>query len=462
MLRLCTLVAVVVLLVVCEASYARDTFHQRSDEITEAISVFDNFGTLAAIQLPLERVQKPLSMSRFKPQQQSNQNNIPRAGEYAIPLATLDKTAWAIPINLGLGTALKVTVDTGSSDLYVSGPLCAGAGCTTGNPYVEGSNYKGLSCPSAACRSTNVCYTGGLCNVTTCYGQGGLSGVIGSDTIGITGIPNTATATFGNLYDVTGANCPSSNKGSVFDSLYTGIIGVAFANNAATLVNQTALDALIQANGLTNAFSLCVEQVNAFMSVGSDYSCNSDFAYTPITQDAYYSVDVTDMGIGSTSFGLVSSQLNLKVNGVGTIVDSGTTLFIINNEVSTALQNALNNMCAANVDLVGYCGQSTQSIFQGYCWSMSSDKLDLYPSIYINLSGGASITLAPSDWLISLGCPSGSYTSGIAWFTNFNTIIGDIAMATKHVVFDKASNRVGFGPVSSCNILAATCQASGT
>ena len=432
----------------------------RSDQIDTALAILDDYGKVAAFQLPLIRKEAPERREAVV----KNARKVARA-VYSASLTTDEEIAWGVPINLGSSTGLIVTVDSGSSDLFVSGALCTSSslGCTTGSAYVESASFGDFPCPGTICsESTNTaCHSLGgnqVCAVTTCYGAGGLSGVVSTDLFGMNGIPNKATVTFGNLFDASGDQC--TYPGEVFTPQWAGIMGVAFGSIAEMPgFNATALDKLIAANNLTNAFSLCVLPTNAFMSIGSDYSCNTDFVYTNIVNDAYYQVTITDMGTDGTSFGLSQAQLNEAAGGAPTIVDSGTTQLMLNNYASNAFNSALNKLCSNGANLVGYCGLlPNETIFAGWCFSMQTSDVQAYPSIYITI-GGTTITLQGTDWVLpGAGCPSGSYSSGIAWFSNSPTILGDTFMRTQHVVFDKKNNRIGFGPTSTCNLPAATCS----
>jgi len=432
----------------------------RSDQIDSALAILDDSGKVAAFQLPLIRKEAPERREAVV----KNARKVTRA-VYSATLTTDEEIAWGVPINLGSSTGIIVTVDSGSSDLYVSGPLCTSSslGCTTGSAYVESGSFGDIPCPSTICSESTqtACHSLGgnqVCAVTTCYGAGGLSGVVSTDLFGMNGIPNKATVTFGNLFDASGDQC--TYPGEVFTPQWAGIMGVAFGSIAEMPgFNATALDKLIAANNLTNAFSLCVLPTNAFMSIGSDYSCNTDFVYTTIVNDAYYQVTITDMGTDGTSFGLTQAQLNQVVANAPTIVDSGTTELILNSASSSALNSALNKLCSDGAGLVGYCGiLANETIFAGFCYAMQTSDIQAYPSVYVTI-GGATITLQGSDWVLpGRGCPSGYYASGINWFSNAPTILGDTFMRTQHVVFDKKNNRIGFGPTSTCNLPAATCS----
>jgi len=448
-------VGIVLSLAACERSHPA----VRSDALDEALAMLNDFGSVVAYQIPLRRRTRP-------PAPKIQTENFPqlhkRSGAvYSVPYTTIDSEAWAIPINIGAtNTSILVDLDTGSSDLYVSGPLCPG--CTPGPSFVESPSYTDYPCPSAHCNAP--CYvlnSQPVCNFTTCYGLGGASGVIGTDTFGIPGIPKRANVTFGNLYDAQGLSCRTQSNLIIGD--WGGIMGAAFGNlSSIPLVTKTSLDLLIEANNLTNVFSLCTLTENAYMSIGSDYSCNTEFVYVPIIQDAFYAIEIFDMGTDGASFGLTNDQLNMAGYYVPTIVDSGTTELILNNEISTAFVDSLLNLCSQGVNLVGFCGipiDNATNILNGFsCYNLTTQDLDAYPSLYITIDQGYTITLQGSDYLVPYVCPFPGYTSFLAVFQNISTILGDTFMQKQHVVFDKANNRLGFGPVSTCNFAAATCS----
>jgi len=79
-------------------------------------------------------------------------------------------------------------------------------------------------------------------------------------------------------------------------------------------------------------------------------------------------VKMTDIKMNNQSLGISHSTLNSN----GVIVDSGTTLFVVNPAVMTVIQNYLQSLCS-KVKLVGVCSVAfNQSIFNNNCFQVRS------------------------------------------------------------------------------------------
>jgi hypothetical protein len=62
-------------------------------------------------------------------------------------------------------------------------------------------------------------------------------------------------------------------------------------------------------------------------------------------------------------------------------------VYLPSSAVST-IQSWLKAQCNAGVQLEGLCDASAkESIFEGYCYTMTSDQLALYPNISFSLNG---------------------------------------------------------------------------
>jgi hypothetical protein len=85
-----------------------------------------------------------------------------------------------------------------------------------------------------------------------------------------------------------------------------------------------------------------------------------------------------------------------------TIVDSGTTLMLIPNQAYNGFSNYLLNMCDKGVNLAGVCGQpANESLLSGNCFALEPRDLKPYPSVTVNIKGIKTLTLTPTDYLIT-------------------------------------------------------------
>lgn len=90
---------------------------------------------------------------------------------------------------------------------------------------------------------------------------------------------------------------------------------------------------------------------------------------------------------------------------------------------------------------------SGKTLFDGWCYTMSSSDISAFPTISIELTGSVSLSLSGSQYLYLI---SGQYYClGLAQ-GGTGTVLGDVVMKNYHVIFDKQNLRVGFAPLSSC------------
>jgi len=79
------------------------------------------------------------------------------------------------------------------------------------------------------------------------------------------------------------------------------------------------------------------------LSLGVDYSKDSRFKWTDISDEIWYSVVVNDIKFGGKSIGLDYYYLNYGYGGP--IVDSGTTLFIVTTTIMAAIRTTIEGFC---------------------------------------------------------------------------------------------------------------------
>ena len=94
---------------------------------------------------------------------------------------------------------------------------------------------------------------------------------------------------------------------------------------------------------------------------------NAAIQYSPIIQQTYYVVNLTDVLVNGVSIGVNNSVYNAGQ----AIVDSGTTEYVMPQTAFNALQAAFTALCASQ-PLVGVCnlGNGTTGLFDGGCFAM--------------------------------------------------------------------------------------------
>ena len=214
--------------------------------------------------------------------------------------------------------------------------------------------------------------------------------------------------------------------------------------------------------------------------LGSPTFAIPGLAYTPVLQTSniyqYFSVQVTGVTMNGTSISGLA-DLNAPANP---IVDSGTTLLYANNEMNQyALLFAALQM--VNLDMYAYfqvnpftftgtpqqffCGQGATVAYefaQFFNYDAQVHKsgyiLPNASPIVVSFAGGASVSIQPASlWLYESGLGTvrniglglcGAFC-GNALSSCLQTILGNPVFFGNAIVFDMASNRVGFAPVDT-------------
>jgi hypothetical protein len=350
-------------------------------------------------------------------------------------------------VNVSIGTPpqiLRVQVDTGSTDLVVFASDCYKCPSAPNVTYFYPSKSKTnspIECDDDEydC-DVNNCWNDDYCPLEIEYGGGGsINGYAATDTITLG--PISAKASFGLIEQISGA----------FENL--GIDGCwGFAYEALSSWGDGAVvDHMMYDNKLYASFSLCLTPSNPVMDIGTNYQGNSEYQWTKLTSQDWFSIEMEDFAVDGKSLGI--SKLSLNSNGV--IVDSGTTLFLVSKKVMEAIQARMVAMCSSSVNLPGVCNSTaTETLFNGYCFPMTDSDIALFPNVSTTLKDmSAPLVIPPQAYLWEGAGIEGVYCLGIQYVDSADglpIILGDVVMQNWHVVFDKQKNMVGWGPLSSC------------
>jgi len=344
-----------------------------------------------------------------------------------------------------LGTppqSLKLMPDTGSSDIIVYGSTCQSSVCQQyTNLYSYGSSSSDHSV---------VCGTAGfLCN--TCDSFDGANTCIFKNRYGVNPIVEADGNILREVFSVGDfQNIPVNfgyitNVSDSYDlSPAEGLWGMAYIGLAFS--NDTAFQSIVATTGIKNMFSMCLQDNNAFMTFGVDFGSDPRFIFTPITQQLYYSIFISDMKLLGISLGLSSSDYNTPA-----VVDSGTTLLYLPTTVYNTLITKFKTM-----NLPGVAGEGSMTIFDGYCYVLTQSQVNSYPNLSIIITdmnhNPQSLDVIPSTYLYTMVSNGHTYwCSGFLDSGNDGVLIlGDVFMANFHVVFDRENDRVGFSSPSTC------------
>lgn len=350
---------------------------------------------------------------------------------------------------IGVGTPAQyvpVQVDTGSVDLIIYSPQC-GTGCnaTATYDYTASSTSNAITCEDTDyyCNQDDCNFDpDGTCDWEDDYGDGAsIKGQVVTDVITVGNRTTTSTAALGPINSV---NAPGGFEATGVD----GIWGFAF-QPLSGWQGDPVFDTLVGDFNLYDSFDMCLFQNNGVLNLGQDFSKDSRFQWTPIQQDVWYTVYIEDWLFGGVSLGISAYDLNWN----GVIVDSGTTLIIVDQQINAAIQKLFYSYCPT-VKLPGICGLPLNaSLFGNQCFQMTNQQVNQFPNMTISMyneNANFPLTISPSDYLWQGAGVPGYYCLGIQEMDGLGVILGDVLIQAFHVVFDVAQDAVGFGPLSSC------------
>jgi len=339
--------------------------------------------------------------------------------------------------SITLGTppqSFLVQVDSGSSDLLIFGSTCSNC-VSSGSPTFDissSSTASSIACdaPGYICES---CSQGSKqCPFSDFYEDGsGAAGYIPLESFSVGNLSATQVS-IGYI---------TEEFGQFESSPVSGIWGVAYSF---AFSPHTVIDLLISQNELPNSFSMCLDPLgdNSVMSIGIDYSQNSQFLWTPVTEQAFQ-ITVSDMKVGGVSLNISATNYNDPY----CVVDSGTTYVLVNQPVFDAIISAFQRFCNGSSGLKGFCGETPgNTIMDGTCTTLTANELSAYPPIEIVISG-FQLTIPATAYLLQVGSRRCGVITPV---DGGGTILGDVFMESYHVVFDQTHRQLGFGSLSAC------------
>ncbi|GAA0179122.1 aspartic protease [Lithospermum erythrorhizon] len=339
-----------------------------------------------------------------------------------------------------------VQIDTGSDVLWVTCASCAGCPTSSGlqiqleffDPS-SSSTASAISCSDQRCAlgaqsSDSGCSSQNQCSYRFQYGDGsGTSGFYLSDQMHFdTVLGNTL---FSNSSAQVVFGCSTSQTGDLTksDRAVDGIFG--FGQQGLSVISQ------LSSQGVTpNVFSHCLKGSGSgggILVLGE--IMNPDIVYTPLVpSQPHYNVNLQSISVNGQPLPIRESVFSTS-NNRGTVIDSGTTLAYLAQEAYQPLLDQVTQMVSPYARSFASKGNP--------CYEVTSSISEIFPTIELNFAGGASMVLKPEDYLLRQ--PSGDGSN--YWCIGFQkiqgqgiTILGDLVLKDKIVVYDVANQRIGW------------------
>ncbi|CAM8982809.1 unnamed protein product [Rhodiola kirilowii] len=349
-----------------------------------------------------------------------------------------------------LGTPPKefyVQIDTGSDVLWVTCAGCTGCPHTSGlniplNVYDPGSSSTAysVSCSDAKC-SLGLQSSDSGCSISTnqCsysfqYGDGsGTSGYYVSDLLNLMTIVGGSQISNISASIVFGCSTLQTGDLTKSDRAVDGIFG--FGQQDMSIISQLASEGVAP-----RAFSHCLKGNDGgggILVLGEIVEPN--MVYSPLVpSQPHYNLNLQSISVNRQTLPIDPAVFATSGNQ-GTIIDSGTTLAYLAEEAYDIFVEAISDAVAQSVRPVINKGN--------ICYKISSSLNTIFPPVSFNFAGDASLLLKPEDYLLQQNSIGGSPV----WCIGFQkiqgqgiTILGDLVLKDKIVVYDLAGQRIGW------------------
>ena len=307
------------------------------------------------------------------------------------------------PFKIG-SSVFELLVDTGSSTLALAGSSCTT--CTGVSPLWQAQTGVSVDTGHSAQGS---------------YGDNtGWIATVWTDTVTMSNVAGTvaeAPATRMNLAVMTAQSTANTNangspnadasaffvKDGCFDNaggtyktaiVSQGIIGMAFANLAATYTDSFPVNLFAQHPSIPKQFAISMCEGSGNLWVGgvdtSFYAANTNILYTPIYGDLYWTVAPSDVFINGQSLGF---NRNYFAAGSINIVDSGTTMWELPTDVYNAVVQSVMSH-STMVDLFpNFFDPSIRTCQTSRVARTVAQLQATLPTISVQFSNGLSITM---------------------------------------------------------------------
>lgn len=349
-----------------------------------------------------------------------------------------------------MGTPPKefnVQIDTGSDILWINCNTCSN--CPQSSELGIDLNFfdpVGSSTTGVVPCSDPICTSGvqgaaaecspqaNQCTYSFQYGDGsGTSGYYASDAMYFDLIMGQSQPTNSSATIVFGCSTYQSGGLTKADRAVDGIFG--FGPGALSVVSQLSY------RGITpKVFSHCLkgDGIGGGILVLGEI-LEPSIVYSPLVpSQPHYNLNLQSIAVNGQPLP-INPAVFATSNNRGTIVDCGTTLAYLVQEAYDPLVNAITTAVSQS---------AMQSFPKGnqYCYLVSRSIDDIFPSVSLNFAGGASMVLKPEQYLMHNGYLDGAslWCMGFQKALDGVTILGDLVLKDKIVVYDLAHQRIGW------------------
>ncbi|KAG4383735.1 hypothetical protein GLYMA_13G148100v4 [Glycine max] len=161
--------------------------------------------------------------------------------------------------------------------------------------------------------------------------------------------------------------------------------------------------------------------------------------YSPLVpSQPHYNLNLQSIAVNGQLLPINPAVFSISNNRGGTIVDCGTTLAYLIQEAYDPLVTAINTAVSQSARQTNSKGNQ--------CYLVSTSIGDIFPSVSLNFEGGASMVLKPEQYLMHNGYLDGAemWCIGFQKFQEGASILGDLVLKDKIVVYDIAQQRIGW------------------
>ncbi|RZB72608.1 aspartic proteinase-like protein 2 [Glycine soja] len=272
------------------------------------------------------------------------------------------------------------------------------------------------------------------CSYTFQYGDGsGTSGYYVSDAMYFNLIMGQPPAVNSSATIVFGCSISQSGDLTKTDKAVDGIFG--FGPGPLSVVSQ------LSSRGITpKVFSHCLKgdgDGGGVLVLGE--ILEPSIVYSPLVpSQPHYNLNLQSIAVNGQLLPINPAVFSISNNRGGTIVDCGTTLAYLIQEAYDPLVTAINTAVSQSARQTNSKGNQ--------CYLVPTSIGDIFPSVSLNFEGGASMVLKPEQYLMHNGYLDGAemWCIGFQKFQEGASILGDLVLKDKIVVYDIAQQRIGW------------------